>query len=359
MIWKMKKLFHHCLSSTKIKPKLLLALGWRSTTLCIQKNNLMSNETILITGANGQLGSELTQALRERYGAAQVIATDIRESDESQDGPFEQLDVLDGNRLVDLVHRYKVTQIYHLAAILSAKGEERPQFTWQVNMEGLFNVLNVARDEKLDKVYYPSSIAIFGTKTPRENTPQDSIFNPSTVYGISKLAGEHWCSYYYQRYGLDVRSLRYPGLIGHVAPPGGGTTDYAVDIYHHAVQGKNYTCFLREDTALPMMYMPDAIQATIDLMEASADKVSLHAGYNLSGMSFTPADITAAIQKHYLDFKVAYQPDFRQAIADSWSDSIDDSLARSDWGWEEKYDLEKMTADMLQQLAKRYSETVA
>lgn len=319
----------------------------------------MSNETILITGANGQLGSELTQALRERYGAGQVIATDIRESGESQTGPFEQLDVLDGNRLLELVHRYKVTQIYHLAAILSAKGEERPQFTWQVNMDGLFNVLNTARDENLKKVYYPSSIAVFGTKTPKEHTPQDSIFNPSTVYGISKLAGEHWCSYYYQRYGLDVRSLRYPGLIGSVAPPGGGTTDYAVDIYHHAAQGKDYSCFLKEDTALPMMYMPDAIRATIELMEAPEEQISMHGGYNLSGMSFTPAEVTAAIQKHHPDFEVQYEPDFRQAIADSWSDSIDDSLARADWGWKEEYDLDRMTEDMLQQLAKRYSETVA
>lgn len=311
----------------------------------------MSNETILITGANGQLGSELSDALRKHYGHTQVIATDIRESNSPQAGIFEQLDVLDGERLLALVKKYKVTQIYHLAAILSAKGEERPQFTWQVNMEGLFNVLNIARDEQLRKVYYPSSIAVFGSKTPRINTPQDSIFNPSTVYGISKLAGEHWSAYYHKRYGLDVRSLRYPGLIGYVAPPGGGTTDYAVDIFHHAVKGKAYNCFLKADTALPMMYMPDAIRATIELMEAPAEQISLHEGYNLSGMSFTPAEITEAIQAHYPQFEVRYEPDFRQSIADSWSDSIDDSLARSDWGWQEEYDLEKMTADMLQQLA--------
>lgn len=314
----------------------------------------MAETKILVTGAKGQLGSVLTQALRARYGQAQVVATDIRETGD-EEGPFEILDITDKARLYALQAQYGITQVYHLAAILSATGEQNPALTWKVNMDGLLNVLELGRERGLSRIYFPSSIAVFGTRTPRQNTPQYTVLNPSTVYGISKRAGEQWCAYYRERYGVDVRSLRYPGLIGYESLPGGGTTDYAVDIYHKAIAGEAFSCFLEADTALPMMYMPDAIRATIEVMEAPAEAITVNESYNLSGMSFTPAEITRAIQAHYPDFEVSYAPDFRQQIAASWTESVDDSAARKDWGWQEAFDLEKMTADMLQQLKNQKS----
>jgi len=307
---------------------------------------------LLIIGANGQIGSALTTALRDKYTVNQVVASDIRAS-KTDNGPFEILDITDIKRLSQLVEQYNITQIYHLAAILSAKGESAPQVAWNINMKGLLNVLEVARLKNVDKVFFPSSIAVFGSDAPKLNTPQDTPLNPETVYGISKLAGEKWCQYYFQKYGVDVRSLRYPGIIGHGTLPGGGTTDYAVEIYHYAIRNEPYTCFLSEHTGLPMIYMDDAIRATIELMHAPAEQIKVRTSYNLSGMSFTPIEVTQEIQKHQPDFKVIYKPDFRQAIADSWTDSLDDSAARKDWGWEVKYDLESMTSDMLLQLKKK------
>ncbi len=308
----------------------------------------MQAETVLVIGANGQIGTVLAQALRGVYGENNVIASDLRPPAEDH-GLFEILDVLDGARLLDIVQRYKVSQIYHLAAILSAKGEQDPKRAWEINMSSLFNVLEIAKDYKL-RVFFPSSIAVYGAHTPRMNTPQFTIREPSTVYGISKVAGENWCNYYYLRYGLDVRSIRYPGIIGYQSLPGGGTTDYAVDIYHKAVQGQPFECFLSADTMLPMLYMDDAIRATLELMFTDPDKIQVRTSYNLAGMSFTPAEIAASIQKHIPGFSISYKPDFRQAIADSWPQSIDDSKAREEWGWKPNFDLEAMTEDMLMHL---------
>ncbi|MFM2377412.1 MAG: hypothetical protein RLZZ165_2509 [Bacteroidota bacterium] len=308
-------------------------------------------EKVLIVGAGGQIGTELTEYLRAKYSGENVIATDIRMNEGlAKDGPFHLLNVMDKDAVYALVEREGVTQIYHLAAVLSATGEKDPEFAWRLNMDGLLNVLNAARDLKVSKVFWPSSIAVFGPSTPAEHTPQDTVMDPNTVYGISKLAGERWCEYYFQKYGVDVRSLRYPGLIGYKSAPGGGTTDYAVDIYHQAILKRSFTCFLKPDTALPMMYMSDAIRATIELMDAPAEKVKIRSSYNLAGVSFTPAEITAAIQKHFPAFTVDYAPDFRQAIADSWPSSIDDSRAQADWGWKIKYDLASMTREMLEQI---------
>jgi nucleoside-diphosphate-sugar epimerase len=306
--------------------------------------------TVLVIGACGQLGLELTAALRERYEPSRVIAADVRPAKQPEmlaGGPFELLDVLDLPRLEQLVEQYQPRQIYHLAALLSATAEKDPMFAWKLNMDGLLNVLNTAVKYKVAQVYWPSSIAVFGPDTPRENTPQLTIMNPNTVYGISKLAGEQWCEWYHRKHGLDVRSLRYPGLIGYKSLPGGGTTDYAVDIYHKAVAGENYQCFLKADTYLPMMYMPDALKATIDLMHAPAENIRVRTSYNLGAMSFSPAEITASIQRQVPGFAVSYAPDQRQAIADSWPASIDDSTARRDWGWQPDFDLDKMTTDML------------
>lgn len=314
----------------------------------------MSQDKILIVGAGGQIGAVLTDALRKAKGAHNVIATDLRPLDH-QDGPSEILDALDGTALTAIVKKYNITQIYHLAAILSATGEKNPMWAWDINMRSLFNVLEVSREQGLSKVYFPSSIAVFGLEAAPAMTPQYSVLIPETVYGISKVAGENWANYYFRRYGLDVRSLRYPGIIGYQSMPGGGTTDYAVDIYHYAVQGKPYECFLRADTPLPMLYMPDAIRATLQLMEAPASQLSVRTSYNLAGMTFNPGEITASIQKEVPDFKVSYQPDFRQAIADSWPASIDDSAARKDWNWKPEFDLDAMTRDMLFHLKEQYS----
>ncbi|MGK7390945.1 MAG: NAD-dependent epimerase/dehydratase family protein [Candidatus Cyclobacteriaceae bacterium M2_1C_046] len=312
---------------------------------------------ILVIGACGQLGSELTLALREKFGNEAVIASDIKKpGEELMNGPFEVLDALKGDRLEEIINEHKITQIYHLAAILSATGEKNPLFAWQLNMDSLLLVLEAARKHKLDKIYWPSSIAVFGPDTPTTETPQTTVMNPNTVYGISKLAGERWCEYYFEKFGVDVRSLRYPGLIGYKTAPGGGTTDYAVDIYYKAVAGRKFECFLREDTYLPMMYMDDAVKATIDLMEADTEKIKVRSSYNISAISFSPKEISESIKKHVPDFTITYNPDFRQKIADSWPDSIDDSAARKDWGWKESFDLDKMTRTILEGLKEETSK---
>lgn len=312
----------------------------------------MIKEKILVIGASGQIGVELTMALRKIYGNAQVIASDLREQNPLLEGtgPYVSLDVMNKEMLHVQVIRQNITQIYLLAAILSATGEKNPNLAWNLNMQGLLNVLDIAREEKLHKVYWPSSIAVFGPTSPRINCPQQTIIEPITVYGISKYAGEFWCNYYNQRFGVDVRSLRYPGLISYKSEPGGGTTDYAVEIFHEALEEKKYESFLKPDTYLPMMYMPDAIRATLELMEAPAEKIKVRTSYNLSSMSFSPKEIGAAIKEHIPDFELTYKPDYRQAIADSWPQSIDDSVARADWGWKHEYDLPKMTADMFENL---------
>ena len=309
-----------------------------------------TQDTILVIGACGQLGSELTLALRQQYGNANVVAADIqypKQAELRETGPFEIVDVLTPQHLSDLAARYNFTQIYHLAAILSATGEMNPKFAWRLNMDGLFNVLDFALEQKVKKVYWPSSIAVFGPGTPRLDTPQHTVMDPNTVYGISKQAGERWCAYYFAKYGLDVRSLRYPGLIGYKALPGGGTTDYAVDIFHQALAKGTYKCFLSAHTRLPMMYMPDAIKATLDLMHAPAEQVKERSSYNLAAMSFTPQEIAASIQRHFPDFTITFEPDARQQIADSWPQTIDDQVARQDWGWRPRFDLDTMTDDML------------
>jgi nucleoside-diphosphate-sugar epimerase len=309
----------------------------------------LKKPTILVIGAGGQLGSELTQGLRDHYPDGTVIATDIREPS-GYSGNFELLDATDRDALHKLLGKYKVTQLYHLAAMLSAKGEKDPEAAWHLNMDSLFHVLQAAVEFKIERVYWPSSIAVFGPMTPKDNTPQHTVTDPTTVYGISKVSGERWCAWYHARYGVDVRSLRFPGLIGYKARPGGGTTDYAVDIYFSAVKERRYTCFLKEDTRLPMMYMDDAIRATIQLMEADPERISIRSSYNISGISVTPREIADSIRKYMPDFEIRYEPDYRQTIADSWPRSIDDSAARNDWGWQPSYGLEEMTAEMLQRI---------
>lgn len=307
----------------------------------------MHSDTILVSGACGQIGSELVLALRKIYPT--VIATDLREpaGELKETGPFERLDVLQKQELERVISKYKVNQIYHLAAILSATGEKNPDFAWEVNMKGLKNILDASTSLGIAKVFFPSTIAVFGPTTPRFNTPQYSVMEPNTVYGISKLAGERWADYYFQKKGLDIRSIRYPGLISYKTKAGGGTTDYAVDIYFEAKERGSYECFLKEDTVLPMMYMPDAIRGTIALMEAPSNLISIRSSYNFSGMSFAPADVAAEIKKHIPGFSISYKPDFRQQIAESWPQSIDDSYARNDWGWKPAFNLSSMTEDML------------
>ena len=309
----------------------------------------MVKEKILVIGASGQIGVELTLALRKIYGNANVIASDLREQNPllQGTGPYVSMDVMNKEMLHVQVLRQGITQIYLLAAILSATGEKNPGLAWNLNMQGLLNVLDIAREEKLHKVYWFSSIAVFGPTSPKANCPQQTIIEPVTVYGISKYAGEFWCNYFHSRFGVDVRSLRYPGLISYKSAPGGGTTDYAVEIFHEALEEKKYECFLKEDTYLPMMYMPDAIRSTIELMESPADKISVRTSYNISGMSFSPKEIAAEIKKHIPDFSISYMPDYRQDIANSWPQSIDDSVASADWGWKTEYGLKEMVSDML------------
>jgi nucleoside-diphosphate-sugar epimerase len=311
-----------------------------------------AKEKILVIGASGQIGVELTQALRKIYGNAKVVASDLREENDllKGTGPYVSLDVMNKEMLHVQVIRQNITQVYLLAAILSATGEKNPGLAWHLNMQGLLNVLDIARDEKLQKVYWPSSIAVFGPTSPKENCPQQTIIEPITVYGISKYAGEFWCNYFHRRFAVDIRSIRYPGLISYKSSPGGGTTDYAIEIFHEALENKKYSSCLQKDTYLPMMYMPDAIRATIELMEAPASSISVRTSYNVSAMSFSPEEIGAEIKKHIPEFKMSYAPDYRQEIANSWPKSIDDSVARSDWGWKPEYNLEKMTLDMLSNL---------
>jgi len=310
---------------------------------------------ILIIGACGQIGTELTAKLRATYGVDNVIASDIRklENDVVKNGIFEVVNALDYNQIEHLIEKYQITDVYLMAALLSATAEKNPAFAWDLNMNSLFHVLNLAKAGKIQKIFWPSSIAVFGPTTPRHNTPQYTVMEPSTVYGISKQSGERWCEYYNKQYGVDVRSIRYPGLISWTSPPGGGTTDYAVDIYYKALEDKKFTCFLSENTGLPMMYMDDAIKATISIMQAPAEKIKIRSSYNLSAVSFTPKEIAESIKKHIPEFTIDYAPDFRQAIADSWPASIDDSYARNDWGWQHDFDMERMTSVMLENLAKK------
>ncbi|MFZ4770345.1 MAG: NAD-dependent epimerase/dehydratase family protein [Ferruginibacter sp.] len=312
----------------------------------------MAKEKILVIGASGQIGVELTLALRKIYGNANVVASDMREENPllQGTGPYVSLDVMNKEMLHVQVIRQGITQIYLLAAILSATGEKNPALAWHLNMQSLLNVLDIAKEEKMSKVYWPSSIAVFGPTSPKQNCPQKTIIEPTTVYGISKYAGEFWCNYYFHKYGVDVRSIRYPGLISYKSAPGGGTTDYAVEIYLEALESKKYQCFLKEDTYLPMMYMPDAIRATIELMEAPANDISIRTSYNLSGMSFSPKEIAEEIKKHIPEFGISYKPDYRQDIANSWPQSIDDAVAQKDWGWKPEFDLALMTKDMIDNL---------
>ncbi|NDJ00046.1 L-threonine 3-dehydrogenase [Flavobacterium sp. LaA7.5] len=308
--------------------------------------------TILIIGACGQIGTELTKKLRNLYGKDNVIASDVAECDTEfmESGPFEVVNALDFDQIANVVEKYNVEEIYLMAALLSATAEKNPALAWDLNMNSLFHVLNLAKEGKIKKIFWPSSIAVFGPTTPKQNTPQYTVMEPSTVYGISKQSGERWCEYYHNKYGVDVRSIRYPGLISWSTLPGGGTTDYAVDIYHKALQDGTYTCFLSEDTRLPMMYMDDAIRATIEIMQAPSEQIKIRSSYNLSAMDFTPKEIAETIQKHIPDFTINYEPDFRQKIADSWPQSIDDSYARKDWNWKHYFDLKSMTSDMLEHL---------
>ncbi|KAA0991113.1 NAD-dependent epimerase/dehydratase family protein [Dyadobacter aurulentus] len=312
----------------------------------------MKSENILVIGANGQIGSVLVEYLREIYGVGHVIASDIRKP-EIESGIFEQLDATNAQALSAIVKKFKITQIYHLAAILSAKGEQEPLKTWDINMQTYFNVLEIARENQVEKIFYPSSIAVFGEQVDTK-AEQWSYLDPSTVYGISKAAGENWSNYYFKRYGLDIRSLRYPGIIGYQSMPGGGTTDYAVDIYHKAVKGESFECFLKSDTTLPMIYITDAMDATVRLMEAPKEKITVRTSYNLAGISFSPEEIATSIKEIIPDFDITYKPDFRQQIAASWPQEIDDTQARKDWGWRPTYNLEKMTQEMIKELTKKY-----
>ena len=310
------------------------------------------SQTILVLGASGQIGSELIEKLRTVYGSAHVVASDIRNGSPSlmNSGPFEIIDATDKEAIFAIVKKYNVTQIYLLAAMLSATGEKFPQKAWDLNMTSLLAVLDLAKDKHINQVFWPSSIAVFGTTSPKIHTPQKTIMEPSTVYGISKISGEFWCNYYHEKYGVDVRSLRYPGIISWKTKPGGGTTDYAVDIFFKALEQGSFECFLSEDTCLPMMYMEDAVNATVQIMQVNANQINIRTSYNLSAMNFTPKELASAIHQHLPNFTISYKPDYRQAIADSWPDSIDDTKAREDWGWSPNYTLSKMTKDILENL---------
>ena len=315
-------------------------------------NFILMQKPILILGACGQIGTELTYALRDKHGNDVIIASDIREGNEDlmKSGPFELLDATDYDTLEDIIAYYEISEVYLMAAMLSATAEKFPMRAWNLNMNSLFNVLNLAKEKKIDKIFWPSSIAVFGPNTPDTNTPQNTIMEPTTVYGISKQSGERWCNYYYNKFGVDVRSVRYPGLISWKTMPGGGTTDYAVEIFHRAISEGHYTCFLKEDTKLPMMFMDDAIRATMMLMERETQDIEIRSSYNLAAMSFAPHEIAKSIQGIIPDFEITYAPDFRQDIADSWPSSIDDSKAQSDWEWQPEFDLEKTTEIMLKNL---------
>jgi len=308
----------------------------------------METKRTLVIGASGQVGTELTAALRNQYGVDAIIASDIHPDEKLQkQGPFELLNVLDKPRLEAIIDQYQIDTIYHLAALLSATGEKNPPLAWDLNCNGLLNVLNVMRDKGLKQLFWPSTIAVFGPHTPREETPQFCVMDPNTMYGLTKLVGERLCEYYFEKYGVDVRSIRYPGLIGWKSEPGGGTTDYAVHIFYAALQTGEYTCFLSEDTRLPMMHMEDAIRATIDLMHADASRLTIRSSYNISGCSFTPKELSNIIKESLPDFVIKYEPDYRQAIADSWPQSINDQTAQNDWDWKPKYKTAKLTEDML------------
>ena len=316
-------------------------------------------EKILVIGSSGQIGSELVLALRKIHGNENVFATDLKEApkDVMESGPFQILDVMDDKRLIHFVIRHKITQIYHLAAVLSGNAEKLPLQAWHINMQSLMNILDLAREvDELKKVFWPSSIAVFGQTTPMINTPQLTVTEPNTVYGISKIAGERWCEYFYNRYGVDVRSIRYPGLISYKTEAGGGTTDYAVEIFYEAIKHGKYECFLSEDTRLPMMFMDDAINATINLMESPADKISIHSSYNVGGISFTPKELANEIKKHIPNFEITYKPDFRQAIADSWPKSIDDNIAKKEWGCKAEFDIAKLTETMLNGVREKFGK---
>ncbi len=315
----------------------------------------MNNEKILVIGACGQIGVELTLALRKVYGDSNVLATDIRDEHEllNGTGPYMVLDAMDGHAITEVIKKHSITQVYLLAALLSATGEKAPKRAWDINMQSLLQILDISVEQKLHKLYWPSSIAIFGATTPKQNTAQKTIVEPGTVYGISKYAGELWCQYYHNRWGLDVRSLRYPGLISWKGEPGGGTTDYAVDIFYEALKSGKYTCFLQQDTYLPMMYMDDAIRGTIELMESPAEKIKSRMAYNFSAMSFSPKELAAVIQSKIPEFEISYAPDFRQQIANGWPQSIDDAAARNDWGWQHAFDINKMSDSMLQNLKQK------
>ncbi len=316
-------------------------------------------EKILVIGASGQIGTELSLKLREIHGNDRVIASDIREGNEElmQSGPFEILDATKLSDVENIIEKYEVEEVYLMAAMLSATAEQHPMKAWNLNMNSLFHILNLAKDGRIKKVFWPSSIAVFGPTTPKENTPQTTIMEPSTVYGISKQTGERWCQYFHDKYGVDVRSLRYPGIISYKTLPGGGTTDYAIEIFHEALKNKAYTSYLDKSTGLPMMYMDDAIKATIDLMGAPSEKVKIRSSYNLSAISFTPKELAEEIKKHIPEFHIDYAPDFRQKIADSWPSDIDDSEARKDWNWKHQYDLGALTEKMLGGVAEAFEIT--
>ena len=309
---------------------------------------------ILVIGASGQIGSELTLALREIYGNNSVLASDIKEANDEvmNSGPFIKLDATHKDELLNCIFFHKVTDVYLMAALLSATAERHPDLAWNLNMKSLSHILELAKDKRIKKVFWPSSIAVFGPTTPKIKTPQRTIMEPNTVYGITKLAGERWCEYFYYKHGVDVRSVRYPGVISYKTPPGGGTTDYAIDIFHKAVNNEPYECFLSEDATLPMMFMNDAIKATIEIMQSDSENVKIRSSYNLAAISFNPKEIAESINEHVMDFNVTYKPDFRQEIAESWPNSIDDSDARHDWGWEHDYDLNKTTEVMIKNLRK-------
>ena len=315
----------------------------------------MEKDKMLVIGASGQIGIELVMQLRAQFGVEQVVAADIRPATDPllNEGPYEILNVLNKELLGEIIKKYNIKVVYHLAAMLSATGEQKPDMAWDLNMNSLFNVLDFAKKGWIDRIFWPSSIAVFGPTTPSKDTPQYTICEPSTVYGISKLAGERWCEYYFNRWGVDVRSIRYPGLIGHRSAPGGGTTDYAVDIFYKALEDGKFESFLNQDTRLPMMYMEDAIKATIDITEAPKEDIKIRSSYNLAGISFTPEEIADQIKVHIPEFEISYSPDFRQAIANSWPGSINDEHAQNDWGWQAKYTLETMVEDMLKEIAKK------